>query len=319
MKTKTAITLFYLAALIVGGCIPSLHPLYTDQTLIFDEALIGKWIGRDNSGDEIWQFSKAGEKEYELRIVKDEKEARFEAHLLELEGKMYLDLYPGENQSMENLNDYYKMHLISAHTFMKVDLTEPNLKLNWFMQKLLEDDPNLLPHETVNKDQIILTASTEELQGFVIENADKIDPNGADFIRMEQLFDEEDIIFEEDLLGVWESENCEKISIKNNGQDFYYDITCTINDKDEYKFKAIEVRIEDVTLLAVYYSEPTDNEIECGQELIPDVYVVVEQIEPTLLLNKLDYEQAREIISSGKLPVEPDKQYDFEGRRSESF
>jgi hypothetical protein len=315
MKAKTAIILFYLAALIVGGCIPSLHPLYTDETLIFEEKLIGKWTGGDN---EIWQFSKANEKEYELRIVKDEKEGRFEAHLLELDGKMYLDLYPGENESMENMNDYYKLHLVAAHTFLWINLTEPNLQLNWFMQKLLEDDPNLLRHETINKDQIILTASTEELQRFVIENADKIDPNGAEFIRMEQLFAEEDIIFEEKLLGAWESNNCGKISFKNNGEDIYYDITYTDNNKDERKFKAIAFRIEDVTLLAVYYSEPTDNEIECGQELIPDMFAAVEQIEPTLLLNKLDYEQAREIISSGKLPVEPDKQYDFEGSRIDS-
>jgi len=314
MKAKTAIILFYLAALIVGGCIPSLHQLYTDETLIFEEKLIGKWTGGDN---EIWQFSKANEKEYELRIVKDEKEGRFEAHLLELDGKMYLDLYPGENESMENMNDYYKLHLVAAHTFLWINLTEPNLRLNWFMHKLLEDDPNLLQHETVNKDQIILTASTEELQRFVIEHADEIDPNGAEFIRMEQLFAEEDIIFEEKLLGVWESENCEKISSKNNGEDICYDITYTDRDESEHKFKAIAVRIEDVTLLAVYYSEPTDNEIECGQGLIPDMFAAVEQIEPTLLLNKLDYEQAREIISSGKLPVEPDKQYDFEGSRIE--
>jgi hypothetical protein len=70
-----------------------------------------------------------------------------------------------------------------------------------------------------------------------------------------------------------------------------------------------------MNLLAVYYSEPTKNEIECGQEFIPDMFVLIEQIEPMLLLSKLDYEQAQEIISSGKLPVEPDKKYDFEGSK----
>ena len=104
---ETKIILFCLLSLILGGCIPltlSLHPLYTDDTVVYDEKLIGKWMG----GDEIWQFSKAGEKEYELRVLMSEKEGRFEAHLLELEGNMYLDLYPDSNESLENMNELYK-------------------------------------------------------------------------------------------------------------------------------------------------------------------------------------------------------------------
>ena len=318
MKTKISILLLYAAALILGGCIPSLHPLYTDDTLVFDEALIGKWISTGDNDEQIWQFSKAGENEYALRILQDDQEGRFEAHLLELDGKTYLDLYPAENKSLENLNDVYKMHLVAAHTFMIVNLSESNLQLNWFMHELLEDDPNLLQHEKVNKDQIILTASTDQLQRFVIEHADEIDPNGMEFTRMEQLFTEEDIIFEEKLLGQWESEEGVKITVKNLGDNNGYDIICTDNDETVHKLKAITVVIDDFTILAVSFSEPTNNEIECGQEFIPDAFVAVEQIEPMLLLKKLDYDQVQEIISTGKWPVEDTKEYDFEGRRTET-
>jgi hypothetical protein len=320
MKTEIKIILFCLLALMLGGCIPtdiSLHPLYTDETLIFDEELIGKWIEKHN---EIWQFSRASEKEYDLRIVAEGKEGRFEAHLLELEGQKYLDLYPNK-ATLEKMaaNDFYKMHLIPVHTFFRIDQTEPNLLLRWVsVGDILEKDPNLLRHETVNKDQIVLTASTEELQKFIIEHAnDVVDVNdkGDELIRMEELFHEDDIIFEEKLLGQWESKEGEKISSKNTGEDIWYNITFTDRDESEHKFKAIAVRIKDMNLLAVYYSEPTKNEIECGQEFIPDMFVLIEQIEPMLLLSKLDYEQAQEIISSGKLPVEPDKKYDFEGSK----
>jgi hypothetical protein len=324
MKTEIKIILFCLLALMLGGCIPmdiSLHPLYTDETLIYDETLIGKWIG----GDEIWQFSKAGEKEYELRIVKSEKEGRFEAHLLELEGKMYLDLYPGKNESLENLNDYYIMHLMRVHTFFRIDQTEPNLQLRWvYVGKLLENDPNLLRHEKVNKDQIVLTASTEELQKFIIEHAnDVVDVNdkGSELIRMEELFHEDDIIFEEKLLGKWESKDGEQIISKNNGQDIGYDIIYKEKDETERRFKAIAVRIKDMNLLAVYYSEPTDNEIECGQELIPDMFVAVEQIEPMLLVHPIDYRQVQKMIKNGSESLEDEDtgcECYFEGRRIES-
>ena len=40
-------------AVIAGGCLPSLYPLYTDQTVVFEEKLIGKW----SSDDGNWCFS----------------------------------------------------------------------------------------------------------------------------------------------------------------------------------------------------------------------------------------------------------------------
>jgi len=297
MKANTKkILLFCIIATVITGCIPSLHPLYNDQTLIFDEALIGKWMFKDKDDVQIWQFSKAGEKEYELRILQGEKEGRFAAHLLELDGKTYLDLYPAENKTMENLNDTYKMHLVSAHTFLKLDLNGQNLKINWFMNKLLENDPNQLKHEKVNDDKIILTASTEELQRFVIEHSKEIDPNGTEFTKMEQFFTKEDVIFEEKLLGQWQSEEGDKIFVKNIGDNNGYEITYAGCDEKEIKITAITAKIRDLTMLAVYLSEPTDNEIESGQEYLPDAFFNIEQIEPKLVLREVDYEDVAGIL-----------------------
>ena len=40
----------------LAGCIQTLHPLYTENDLTFDAALIGVW-GEDNS-KETWAFEK---------------------------------------------------------------------------------------------------------------------------------------------------------------------------------------------------------------------------------------------------------------------
>ncbi len=297
MEANTKKILFFcVISSIIAGCIPSLHPLYTDETLIFDEALIGKWKINDKNDEQIWQFSKAGEKEYELRILQAGKEGRFAAHLLELDGKTYLDLYPAENKTMENLNDTYKMHLIAAHTFLKVNIAGSNLKLNWFMNELLKDDPNQLRHEKVNKDQIVLTASTEELQRFVIEHADEIDPNGGEFIKMEQLFNKEDIIFDQKLSGQWQSEDGDKIYVQNTSDSNGYEITYNGRDDKELKVTAITVKIKDMTMLAVFFSKPTDNEIKCGQQYLPDAFFNIEQIEPKLVIREVDYEDVAGIF-----------------------
>lgn len=142
MKTKK--TVFYLLVILLSGCLPSLHKLYTDETLVFEEGLIGKWRGDE---DTIWQFRKAGDKKYELRIYETQEDMRFAAHLVKIEGMMFLDLYPDSNDINE-LDDFYKLHLLAVHTFMKVDQIDPNLQLRMIdydkVEDILEDDPDAL-------------------------------------------------------------------------------------------------------------------------------------------------------------------------------
>jgi hypothetical protein len=54
------------------GCAPSLHPLYTEQDLIFDPLLIGEWRGKDNTDKSKWTFTEGDGKNYMLRIVDHE-------------------------------------------------------------------------------------------------------------------------------------------------------------------------------------------------------------------------------------------------------
>lgn len=316
MKRKHALTAVLALLLIIAGCIPSLHPLYTDQTLIFEENLLGKWA----NDDEIWQFSKAGEKEYELKVLQGGKQGRFEAHLLELNGKMYLDLFPASEESLENMNELYQTHLVPAHTFLRVTQIDPNLQLQWInVSGLLEEDPNVLKHEKIN-DDMVLTASTDELQKFIIEHANDVESDVAEYIRLEPLFSENDIIFEEKLVGIWQSQKAEILDSVQRGEDDGYDIIFIDKDDIEHKFYALSVKLKDIMMLAVYYSEPSDNEIEHGLHLIPDIFVVVDQIEPKLLLRIVEYEELSELLKQNTVNLQQqdtEVDYIFEGTRIE--
>jgi len=65
--------------------------------------------------------------------------------------------------------------LIPGHSFIIIDSIEPRLKMRWItddaMEELLKEDPNVVKHEFV-EDRVILTASTKELQAFVVKYAD---------------------------------------------------------------------------------------------------------------------------------------------------
>ncbi len=147
------------------SCVPSLHQLFTKDSLTFDEALIGSWKEDDN----IWKFEKESDSRYKMTMTDAEgKSGEFETHLVKIGDHLYLDLYPLEPELREN--DFYKMHLIPSHTFMWVKQIEPQLELSPMgpqaIQRLIEKHPDAVKHEIV-KDTVVLTASPKELQGFV--------------------------------------------------------------------------------------------------------------------------------------------------------
>jgi hypothetical protein len=171
MKTKKF--LFYLLAVLLGGCVASLHPLFTEKDFIFEKELLGVWA--DNS-QETWRFkrySNENDKRYEMIYTdKDGKEGRFIACLGKLNDMMFLDLFPKDPNLQAN--DFYKLHLLPVHTFMKIEQIEPTLKMRMMdpekMEDMLKNDPNLIKHEIV-ENRIVLTASTQQLQQFIKDHA----------------------------------------------------------------------------------------------------------------------------------------------------
>ncbi len=182
MKTKKF--LFYLLAGLLGGCVPvmSLHSLYTEGDVVFEENLVGTWVDDPDSPKTTWEFSRAGAKEKAYKLVYSDDEGKkgsFVVHLVKLENKLFLDVlpsqFPSEQQDWEKMKWAYNFFFfVPAHTFIKIDSIEPQLKMrrtiNDEMKELFKEEPNAVKHELV-EDEIILTASTKELQAFVLKYA----------------------------------------------------------------------------------------------------------------------------------------------------
>ena len=161
--------------LVLAGCIPSVHPLYTERDLIFDPALVGKWT--DKKGKETWTFTQSAEKEYKLTYVDEKgKKGKFVVHLLKVKDHQFLDFYPADPDLKQN--DFYKLHLMSMHTFMRLQQIEPTLQMatlnpDW-IKKFLKKNPDAVRHEKVD-DGILFTAQPKELQAFLIKRAKTVD------------------------------------------------------------------------------------------------------------------------------------------------
>ena len=161
-------------ALVLTACVPSLHPLYTAETIVFREELIGIWKEKPQEEDG-WTFSKGENNVYSVTIAENEESSKFEGRLVKLGETLFLDLFPsGEPIKKANLGTLYRASLIPGHLILKVKLGA-KLELQVLdpekLKEFLAASPKALAHTEVEKDYLVLTASTEELQAFVKKHA----------------------------------------------------------------------------------------------------------------------------------------------------
>jgi hypothetical protein len=161
-----------LLILLCGCFVVALHPLYTEKDVIFDSKLVGDWR-EDKEEPDIWKFEKSGESLYRLTILQKEVTNIFDARLVKLQTNLFMDLELSENarNQIENMG-LYGVWLVPGHVFFKVKLDNSKLHLNPLAPDWLKDtlatNPAAVKHENLDK-RIILTASTEELQKFVLK------------------------------------------------------------------------------------------------------------------------------------------------------
>jgi hypothetical protein len=224
------------------GCVPvdSLNPLYTDKDVVFDESLLGEWVGIEPSETGGMKFIKEGNGAYVVVLSDtdangEQKNTFYEVHLLNIAGQKFLDVLPhewsasqasyplrvggskgqqkieppllrlGESVYMEfaveDKSPAVVAHLRNAHRFFKVKTDGKKLHFDWIDDDklkeavlkgtvhignaLLTTGSSSRRHSATDNRDIVLTASTADLQKFVAEqmNNDKIFTEHSDMQR----------------------------------------------------------------------------------------------------------------------------------------
>jgi hypothetical protein len=188
----------YCLAVLLAGCVPivSLHPLFTKDSIVFEEKLLGTWIEDSNKPQVTWEFARFEEsaaerlpaelreeiaKCYRLNVADNEgRKGSFAACLVKLQDKLFLDVLPDRFPSGEQ--DPEKMKLVynafffmPVHSFVRIGPIGDQLKIRLTddegFKKLLEAEPKAVKYDTID-DRPVLTASTAELQVFMTKYAD---------------------------------------------------------------------------------------------------------------------------------------------------
>ncbi len=188
MKWKSLLIFIGLTLFLFQGCVPSLHPLYTEDVLSWSKEIAGVWQPEDtpDSKADSWVFAANKGKSYQL--IQFDSEGRpgvFEVHLVKLGAHYFFDLSPRTANSEERekypqlaqncLTEMESYHYQPVHTFAKVNFDANQMSIAMFDGEFLEDllDKNRIriKHEKVDG-TYVLTASSKELQKFMTKYAD---------------------------------------------------------------------------------------------------------------------------------------------------
>ena len=112
LMNKRYLSLLALLACLTG-CVPvdSLNPLYTDKDVMFDESLLGSWVGPDKGEDGVLEFiarDEDGKKSYLLVMTDKDKDSNaykktvYHAQLVKLNEHLFLDVVPETFDSRPN-------------------------------------------------------------------------------------------------------------------------------------------------------------------------------------------------------------------------
>ena len=190
MKTRNYI-LISLVILLMSGCfVKSLHPFYKENEAIFNQELTGDWLGDDSSTWKIEQGKKftglfkpdMPEKSYLITYTDKKGVALFKVCLFKLGNRYFFDFYPEE---IESTNELMAIHLVPMHTVARVDFSPEKMMIQWYNEEwligLFRQNKIRIAHEKVpindgkmeeDNFQVVLTASTDDLQKFMLKYMD---------------------------------------------------------------------------------------------------------------------------------------------------
>lgn len=180
----------FCTAILLGGCLTTLHPIFTEKDLVADSRLAGNWKKSKDGSMITYRLASAGElktlspdlqrhtdKIYimEAKNAEGITEATQYAFLVRLGKYYYLDYYPAG--AKETTNDFFAAHYIPMHSIYRIKFTgnrsfEIQQLDAGYLENLIRNKQVRLRHEVTDDGDYVITAPTEELQQYIIKYSD---------------------------------------------------------------------------------------------------------------------------------------------------
>jgi len=167
-----------LACVCLTSCVTfALHPLYGDADSVFETGLLGAWSSTPDESDRtVLTFEKGQGNSYRVILVGPDCDSSadciFEFYLMRLNGRLFFDAV--QTRLRVKGQEANVGVVIPSHLIGRLSLTADTLRLDllddsWFKEGLKSGN-KAIPFEVLDYD-VVLTASTPELQKFVAAHA----------------------------------------------------------------------------------------------------------------------------------------------------
>lgn len=168
MRNKPLLLLLALLSLSAPGCLWSVHPLYTDETGVFEPALLGVWATADGEKTAIIQH--AEDNSYEITYLQEDlsegASGKYSGRLVRLGDYLFLDVRP-DKKAVDTLMEAKPIwYLLPTHTFYRLQLNGDTVTVSLVDDELVRGtgEPPLANEKVTDEDGYLLTASPAEMQ-----------------------------------------------------------------------------------------------------------------------------------------------------------
>jgi len=195
MKKIAITTAFALLLIFLSSCLTTLHPIFTEKDLAYDPKLIGTWntenegkkgkviiscLATENSIELPGNISAIKQRGYFISYQDENGKTsdQYIAFLARIEKHLYFDYYPADKKEDRKLDEFFEVHFVRMHTSYRVEiLKDGGFELSQldgsYVKSLIDEKKIRISHETDADDNTIITASTKELQQYLLKYGDE--------------------------------------------------------------------------------------------------------------------------------------------------
>jgi hypothetical protein len=194
MKKIALTTAFALLLIFLSSCLTTLHPIFTENDLTYDAKLIGIWktddqktdlhqvvitnLATESSIDLPGNISSIKQKGYLISYQREHTTERYIAFLARIGKHLYFDYFPADKKENQKIDEFFETHFVKMHTSYRVEiLNDGSFELSQldgsYVKSLIDKKKIRISHETDADDNEVITASTKELQQYLLKYGDE--------------------------------------------------------------------------------------------------------------------------------------------------
>jgi len=195
MKKVPIILAFTFLVIFLSSCLRTLHPIFTIKDIVYEPKLLGTWksenqgtkgfvtittLAADNSIELPEKISTIRQKGYLISYQDGDGNAteQYIAFLARIGKHLYFDYFPAEKKDNKTGDKFFTSHFVKMHTSYRVTISEDgSFELSQLdelhLTKLINEKKIRINHEKDANGSIVITASTDELQQYIIKYGDE--------------------------------------------------------------------------------------------------------------------------------------------------